>query len=228
MPEQRTALVTGAARGIGRAVAVQLCRRGFRVAASARSAEDAAELAAELGPAAIPLQLDVTSPSSVSHAAAAIGPVDVLISNAGVLLEDGSSDPLSASLATIEQTLTVNLLGAWRVAQAFVPGMMARGWGRVVFVSSGTGSFTAGIFGGSPGYSVSKTGLNALTQMLATHTAGSGVLVNAVNPGPTRTRMMPFAERSPNEAAGFVVAAALLPDGGPTGTLRRGEQEFGW
>lgn len=228
MPEQRTALVTGAARGIGRAVAGQLCSHGFRVAVSARSPEDAAEVAAELGPAAIPVQLDVTSPSSVSRAAAAIGPVDVLISNAGVLLEDGSRDPLSASLATIEQTVAVNLLGAWRVAQAFVPDMMERGWGRVVFVSSGTGSFSAGIFGGSPGYSVSKTGLNALTQMLATHTAGSGVLVNAVNPGPTRTRMMPFAERSPKEAAGFVVAAALLPDGGPTGTLRRGEQEFGW
>jgi NAD(P)-dependent dehydrogenase (short-subunit alcohol dehydrogenase family) len=226
MPEQRTALVTGAGRGIGRAVAEQLGRRGLRVVVATRDPADAEDVAAELR--ALPVQLDVTSPDSVRQAADRVGPVDVLVSNAGVLLEDGSADPLSASLDTVEQTLAVNLLGAWRVAQAFVPGMVERGWGRVVFVSSGTGSFTAGIFGGSPGYSVSKTGLNALTQMLARRTEGTGVLVNAVNPGPTRTRMMPFAQRSPEEAAGFVVDAALLPDDGPTGTLRRGEQEFGW
>ena len=226
MPEQRTALVTGAGRGIGRAVAEQLGRRGLRVVVAARDPAAAEDVAAELR--ALPVQLDVTSPDSVRQAADRVGPVDVLVSNAGVLLEDGSADPLSASLDTVEQTLAVNLLGAWRVAQAFVPGMVERGWGRVVFVSSGTGSFTAGIFGGSPGYSVSKTGLNALTQMLARRTEGTGVLVNAVNPGPTRTRMMPFAQRSPEEAAAFVVEAALLPDGGPTGTLRRGDQEFGW
>ncbi|HEU5268625.1 MAG TPA: SDR family NAD(P)-dependent oxidoreductase [Jatrophihabitans sp.] len=226
MPQQRTALVTGAGRGIGRAVAGQLCQHGLRVVVAARRYADAEAVAAELG--ALPVPLDVTSPDSVRQAADRLGSVDVLVSNAGVLLEDGTADPLTASLEVVEQTLAVNLLGAWRVAQAFVPGMVERGWGRVVFVSSGTGSFTAGIFGGSPGYSVSKTGLNALTQMLARRTEGTGVLVNAVNPGPTRTRMMPFAQRSPEEAAGFVVAAALLPDDGPTGTLRRGEQEFGW
>ena len=227
-PHRRTALVTGAGRGIGRAVAEQLHRAGFEVVVTARDASAADAVAAEIGPEVRALGLDVTSAADVAEARARVGRVDVLILNAGVLLEDGTSDPLSAPLDVIAETLRVNLLGAWRVAQAFVPAMVDRGWGRVVLVSSGTGSFSAGIFGGSPGYSVSKTGVNALTQLLATATEDTGVLVNAVNPGPTRTRMMPAAGRSPDEAAEFVLAAAMLPDGGPSGTLRRGEQTFAW
>jgi NAD(P)-dependent dehydrogenase (short-subunit alcohol dehydrogenase family) len=228
MPETRTALVTGANRGIGRAVAAELHRRGLRVVLTGRDGEQTAKAAAELGGKATWHALDVTDPDAVRAVADRVGPVDVLVSNAGVLLEDGAGDPLSVPLDVVERTLAVNLLGSWRVAQAFVPAMVRRGWGRVVLVSSGTGSFTAGLFTGSPAYSLSKAGINGLTQMLAACTAGSGVLVNAVNPGPTRTRMMPSGRRSVEDAARDVADAALLPDGGASGTLRRGEQTFGW
>jgi len=108
------------------------------------------------------------------------------VSNAGVLLEDGSADPLSASLDTVEQTLAVNLLGAWRVAQAFVPGMVERGWGRIVVVASvvakrGESRIAA--------YSASKHGVLGLVRSAAAELARTGVTVNAVCPGYVDTPM---------------------------------------
>lgn len=227
MPQPRTALVTGANRGLGRAVAAELHRRGVKLVVTAREYGAAAAVADELCTTVGAHQLDVTDEASIERARADIGRVDILVSNAGVLL-DGGTDPMSVPLELVERTLSVNLIGSWRVVQAFVPDMVAQGWGRVVFVSSGTGAFSAGLFRGAPGYSLSKTGINGLTQMLATHLKGSGVLVNAVNPGPTKTRMMPQGRRTPQEAAVDIADAATLPDGGPTGTFRRGEAEFGW
>ena len=227
MTKQRLALVTGATRGLGWAVAAELYRQGLRVVVTAREEPAARIAAAELGRDVLACQLDVTDAQSVVRARKEVGPVDILISNAGVLL-DGGTDPLSVPLHLVERTIEVNLVGSWRVAQAFVPDMIERGWGRVVFVSSATGSFGVGLFTGAPGYSVSKAGLNGLTQMLATYTTGTGVLVNAVNPGTTRTRMMPTGERSPEETALDVVDAALLPDDGPSGTFRRGNRVLSW
>lgn len=216
MTAQRTALVTGAGRGIGKAVAAELSRQGLRVVPTTRRPDEAGS----------PI-LDVTDAGSVREAADRIGPVDILICNAGVLLDPGS-DPLSVPLDLVERTLEVNLLGGWRVAQVFLPGMIDRGWGRVVFVSSGTGSFDQGLFTGAPGYSVSKAALNGLTMMLASHTKGTGVLVNAVNPGMTRTRMMPQAGRPVEEAARDVVHAATLPDDGPSGVFLRHRLPAPW
>ncbi|MGW4829000.1 SDR family NAD(P)-dependent oxidoreductase [Amycolatopsis sp. SB7-3] len=216
MTGKRTALVTGANRGIGQAVAAELSRRGLRVVPTTRQPDEAGSRI-----------LDVTDPDSVREAADEIGPVDVLICNAGVLLDSGS-DPLSVPLDLVERTLAVNLLGGWRVAQLFLPGMIDRGWGRVVFVSSGTGSVDQGLFTGAPGYSVSKAALNGLTMMLASHTKGTGVLVNAVNPGRTRTRMMPQAGRPVQEAAGDIVHAATLPDDGPSGVFLRNRLPTPW
>lgn len=227
MSEQRLALVTGANRGLGAAVAAELYRRGLCVVVTAREEPAARAAAAELGDDVLACQLDVTDAESVTRTRKQVGPVDILISNAAVLL-DGGTDPLSVPLHLVQRTIDVNLLGSWRVAQEFLPDMVERGWGRVVFVSSATGSFGVGLFTGAPGYAVSKAGLNGLTQMLATHTTGTGVLVNAVNPGTTRTRMMPTGERSPEEAALDIVDAALLPDGGPTGTFRRGNRVLSW
>ncbi|QYC40152.1 3-oxoacyl-[acyl-carrier-protein] reductase FabG [Nonomuraea coxensis DSM 45129] len=239
MGDKRTALITGANRGIGRAVAEELHRRGLRVIVTARSARDAATAAREIvevtgggagggiGGEVVGEALDVTDAAGVRDAARRIGAVDVLVSNAGVLLDAGT-DPLTVPLDVVERTLAVNLLGAWRVAQAFVPGMVSRGWGRVVFVSSGIGTFSIGLAAGTPAYSVSKVALNGLTTMLAARTAAGGVLVNAVNPGQTRTRMMPTAPRTAAEAALDVAHAATLPDDGPTGTLLRGTRPVPW
>ncbi|ONI77905.1 short-chain dehydrogenase [Actinosynnema sp. ALI-1.44] len=227
MDEHRVALITGANRGLGRAVAAELHLRGLAVVVTARRAADAARTAEELGSNVRAHQLDVTDEVSVRRAHDAIGHVDVLVSNAGVLLDAGT-DPLSVPLDLVQRTVAVNLLGSWRLAQAFVPDMVRRGWGRVVFVSSATGSFSVGLFSGAPGYSVSKTALNGLTTMLAASTQGTGVLVNAVNPGQTRTRMMPAALQRPEEAARDIADAATLPDDGPTGMFLRGDRAIGW
>lgn len=224
---QRIAVITGANRGLGLAAAAELHSRGLQVVLTAREHAEAVRAAAAIGPGVRAETLDVTDPEAVNAAAARIGPVDVLVSNAGVLL-DGGTDPLAVGLGLVERTLAVNLIGSWRVAQAFVPAMVDRGWGRVVFVSSGTGAFSNGLFTGTPAYSVSKTALNGLTTMLAKQTAGTGVLVNAVNPGMTRTRMMPKATREPREAAVAVADAATLPDDGPTGAFLRGETRLAW
>jgi NAD(P)-dependent dehydrogenase (short-subunit alcohol dehydrogenase family) len=221
----RTALITGAARGIGRALAAELYHRGLRVVLTARDADAARAAASEISPQVHSCALDVTDPVSIEGCRDAAGPVDVLVCNAGVLLDAGT-DPLTVPLDLVEETLRVNLLGSWRVAQAFLPAMVGRGWGRVVLISSGTTvEFGGALFAGAPGYSISKSALNGLTSMLAAQTAGSGVLVNAVNPGRVRTRMMASGQRLPEEAAQFIADVATLPASGPTGrflTSRRG------
>ncbi|MDM4718184.1 SDR family oxidoreductase [Micromonospora sp. WMMA1363] len=214
---RRHALVTGANRGIGRAVAAELRARGMALTVTARDPAAASDTAADLGPDVRARQLDVTDPGSVGTAAADVGPVDVLVCNAGVLL-DGGTGPLTTPLDLVEETLRVNLLGTWRVLQAFVPGMIRRGWGRVVVVSSGTtAEFGGALFAGAPGYSLSKSALNGLTTLVAGQTAGTGVLVNAVNPGRVRTRMMPRTTTPPEVPARFIADVASLPAGGPTG-----------
>ncbi|MFE0021538.1 SDR family NAD(P)-dependent oxidoreductase [Amycolatopsis sp. NPDC059021] len=217
----RTALVTGANRGIGHAVARALHRRGHRVVVTARDDETARRAAAGIGADVAALSLDVTDVDSVGRAARLAGPVDMLVCNAGVLL-DADTDPVVVDLALVERTFAVNLLGTWRTVQAFLPGMLGRGWGRVVFVSSGTTrEFGQGLFPRTPGYSLSKAAVNGLTTMLAAQVAGSGVLVNAVNPGRVRTRMMPGAASGPETAAAVIAEAAELPDDGPNGRFLR-------
>ncbi|MFG2860412.1 SDR family NAD(P)-dependent oxidoreductase [Streptomyces sioyaensis] len=227
MTTPRTALVTGANRGIGLATAQALYRAGWRVVLAARDRDAARAAAAETGPHAVGVALDVTLPESVAAARAAAGPVDALVSNAGVLLDAGY-DPLTVPVDLVRATLDVNVLGAWRVCQTFVPDMVRAGWGRVVLLSSGTGTFSHGLFTDAPGYSLSKTAVNGLTTLLAAHTRGTGVLVNAVNPGRTRTRMMPDAQGTVRDAADDVVAALGLPDDGPTGVLFRRGRIVGW
>lgn len=224
---RRTALVTGASRGLGRAVATALHGLGHQVLLAVRDERDGRRIAAELGGDASVLALDVGDPESVARAAKAAGPVDILVNNAGVQLDWGSK-PSAVAFDALEATFAVNLFGAWRVCQALLPGMVERGWGRVVMVSSGAGSFTNGIAAQCSAYSVSKAALNALASALATEVAGTGVLVNAVNPGLVRTRMRPDAEQSPEAAAEAVVHAATLPDDGPNGAFLRRGAVIGW
>ncbi len=215
------ARVTGANRGIGLAVSRALDARGIDVVVSARRFEDA-----DVG-LGTPVELDVTDDASVSAAVKEIGSVDILVNNAGVLLDDGTP-PDRVDLDVVARTLEVNALGAWRVSQAVLPGMVERGRGRIVMISSGTGAFSHGLFAGLPAYSVSKATLNAVTVLLASSVRGTGVLVNAVNPGRVRTRMVPDASVSPDEAAADVVWAATLPDDSPTGTFFRARKPTEW
>jgi NAD(P)-dependent dehydrogenase (short-subunit alcohol dehydrogenase family) len=134
----RTALVTGANRGLGHAVAARLHHLGHRVVIAARDQDAASAAAAGLGDPATGVALDVADAASVARARAAIGPVDIVVNNAAILLDRGipvaSIDPdlLAAHLA-------VNAAGALRVTQAFLPGMLDRGWGRIVMLSSENG-----------------------------------------------------------------------------------------
>ncbi|WAU82074.1 SDR family NAD(P)-dependent oxidoreductase [Streptomyces sp. Qhu-G9] len=216
----RTALVTGGARGIGLEIGRQLADRGLRVLVGARKLEAAEEACRAIGPAALPLALDVTSATSVGEAVQKAreltGGIDVLVNNAGVSL-DGELRPPYLDEGILRATLDTNLTGAWRMAEAVVPGMVEAGYGRVVNVTSSYGSLALMDSGRHPAYRMSKAALNALTRMLAAELAGTGVLVNAADPGWTRSGMGgSSAPRGPAEGADTPVWLATLPQGDET------------
>jgi NAD(P)-dependent dehydrogenase (short-subunit alcohol dehydrogenase family) len=144
-----------------------------------------------------------------------LGRLDVLVNNAGVLY-DTWQRPLSADLGVVREALETNTFGAWRTTRAFVPMMRRAGAGRIVNVSSGAGSLSR-MGASTPAYNVSKVALNALTRMLAAELRGSGILVNAVDPGWVATDMGGRGGRPVEDGAAGVVWAATLPDRGPTG-----------
>jgi NAD(P)-dependent dehydrogenase (short-subunit alcohol dehydrogenase family) len=227
--EKRTALVTGANRGIGLAIAEGLAVRGdIRVLAAARTKEEAAEAAKQIGADTVGVTLDLSDALAVEKRALAIqkeyGPIDILVNNAGVLV---SGDALSVSVADFSRSLIVNTASPFALIQALGRGMKARGWGRIVNVSSGWGAFSDGL-NGPAAYSVSKAALNAVT-VNAVHALGRSVKVNAACPGWVRTRMGgEAAPRSPDEGADTPIWLATLPDSGPTGGFFRDRKRIDW
>jgi len=223
---RRVALVTGANRGIGFEVCQRLAARGWRVFLGARDYAKGDAAARRLQGDVSPVALDVNDPDAPFRLSAAIGQVDVLINNAGIHYDTWET-ALAADWRTVREAFETNLFGAWRMAQAFAPEMRARGWGRVVNVSSGAGSL-ASMGAGTPAYATSKAALNALTRVLAGELAGSGVLVNAVCPGWVATDMGGAGGRPVAEGAGSVLWAVDLPDDGPTGGFFRDGQPVAW
>ena len=224
----RTALVTGANRGIGLEAARQLGEAGLDVVLTARDADAGRAAAAALD--ARFEQLDVASDESVRECAARLDrdgiEVDVLVNNAGVLLSGGI---LEVDDALVRETLETNLLGPLRTARVFMPPMLARGYGRVVNVSSGSGSLTeASPY--TPAYSISKAALNMLTRQLAFAAEGRGdVKVNAMCPGWVRTDMGGgAAPRTAAEGADTIVWLATLPSDGPTNGFFRDRRPAAW
>jgi 2-hydroxycyclohexanecarboxyl-CoA dehydrogenase len=189
MPE-RVALVTGGARGIGRAIALALAADGRRVAIGDLSVEDV-----DIPLDAVPLlvRLDVTDSRSVAIAVdeveRGLGPVDILVNNAGW---DEMRPFLESDEPFWDRVIEVNFKGGLRTARRIVPGMVERGWGRVVNIGS-----DAGRVGSSQEsvYSGAKGGVIAFTKTLAREVARRGVTANTVCPGPTRTPML--AEMEP-------------------------------
>lgn len=228
----RTALVTGANRGIGRAAALALGRAGLQIiATSRRDPEAVADELRDAGVDARGARLDVGDPDSVERCSRALAEngnaVDVLVCNAGVLIDSGGV--LDVDDQTLRDTLEVNLLGAWRCARAFVPAMLDRGYGRVVMVSSAAGQVTD-TSAYAPAYSVSKAALNLLTRKLAIEARGHGdVKVNAMCPGWVATDMGGAgAPRTPEQAADTIVWLATLPADGPSDGFFRDREPIAW
>lgn len=228
MSPNRTALVTGANRGIGLAIARGLAERGIHVLAAARSIDKARTAVDELDGPATGVALDLSEPGVVGEAArqlaGAHGPIDILINNAGVLVADDLED---LELADFVHSLQVHLIAAFELIQALGVPMRERGWGRIVSMTSGWGAFAEGL-GGPPAYAISKTGLNALTVKTA-QALGSQVKVNAADPGWVRSDM--GGERAPGsieQGADTPIWLATLPDDGPTGGFFRKRRPVDW
>jgi NAD(P)-dependent dehydrogenase (short-subunit alcohol dehydrogenase family) len=226
----RTVLVTGANRGIGREVARQLVDAGDDVAVTARDLAAAEQVAGELGPGAVAIRLDVTDQPSVDAAAQLVedrfGRLDVLVNNAATHY-DTWQRASSADLRIVQEALDTNLLGAWRVTLALLPILRRGAHSRIVNVSSESGSL-AGMGAGTPGYHVSKAGLNALTRTLAAELRSDDILVNAVCPGWVATDMGGPGGRPVAEGAASVIWAVDLPDDGPTGGFFRDGRPVPW
>jgi 3-oxoacyl-[acyl-carrier protein] reductase len=186
------ALVTGAAGGIGRETALLLAEEGAAVAVADVRVEGAEETAADVrrrGAPALALPLDVTDEASVGAAVRAagesLGPLEVLVNSAGIY-RVGALDEVTPE--AWDATLAVNLRGTFLVCRAVLPGMLARGRGSVVNLSSISGRTKATL--AAPSYVASKAGVIGLTMSLAAQGAARGVRVNAVAPGPADTEMI--------------------------------------
>jgi NAD(P)-dependent dehydrogenase (short-subunit alcohol dehydrogenase family) len=181
--EGRRAVVTGAGKGIGRAICVAMAEAGADILAFSRTAADLAGLAPEitaLGRRFATLAGDVTDPSAIRRlvdaAEQALGGADILVNNAGVVYPEPA---LATPASHWHHTLAVNLTAPFLCAQAFAPAMLARGWGRIINISSDSGVV------GAPdhaAYCASKGGLNALTRVLAVEWGPGGITVNAIAP----------------------------------------------
>jgi NAD(P)-dependent dehydrogenase (short-subunit alcohol dehydrogenase family) len=225
----RTALITGGNRGIGLAVAKGLAAAGLRVVIGSRSLPDGQAAARSITDTpATAIELDVADPGSIDAAVASLGreriAIEVLVNNAGIY---STGDSFTVAMSAVRESMEVHLFGPLALCRALVPGMVARGYGRVVNVSSGYGAFSSGL-GPDTAYAISKAALNALTLKLAGEVRGD-IKINAGCPGWVRTRMGgKSATSSVEEGADTIVWLATLPASGPTGGFFRHRRLVAW
>jgi NAD(P)-dependent dehydrogenase (short-subunit alcohol dehydrogenase family) len=232
MRNQKTALVTGANKGIGFEVARQLARQSFRVFLGARN-ENAGRAAVEKlreDGDVIFLKIDIADANSIRAAAEEFSRqsdrLDVLVNNAGILLDEDKS-ALTMTPEIFETTLRTNTLGPWLVAQTFAPLLKKSQAPRIVNVSSGGGQLEDGADGWAPGYCVSKTALNGVTAQLAA--ALPNCAVNSVCPGWVRTDMGgEGATRSVGEGAATIVWLATEAPHDLTGKFVKDRKVIPW
>ena len=227
-----TVLITGANRGLGLETAHQLGEKGYHVLVGIRSREAGRQAEALLRGAGIRadlIDLDMRDPESINAAVDAAfklaGRLDALINNAAMHY-DTHQRVGAPDFDIVEEALTVNALGPWRMAVAALPLLERSSRPRIVNVSSESGAWSS-MTGTTPAYSLSKLALNGLTRMMAAEWKDQGILVNAVCPGWTATDMGGGGRPVPEGAKG-IVWAATLPDDGPTGGFFRDGAPIDW
>jgi NAD(P)-dependent dehydrogenase (short-subunit alcohol dehydrogenase family) len=245
MPDKRIALVTGANQGVGLQVAKELVANGVTVLVGSRNFERGEVAVREIGAGAIALQLDVTDRVSIAEAAERVhkefGRLDLLVQNAAVSnTRKGSlslqeyaqiSRASNASLDEVRAVWETNVFGVLAVYQAMLPLLRESSDARIINVSSAVGSLTLNadpaypfhpMFG--PVYPASKVALNAVTLAMMVELESTGIKVNLVSPGFTRTNLNGYeGTQSLEEGSREVVRVALLGPDGPTGTFTRWE-----
>ena len=249
--DKPVALVTGANQGIGLQIAKDLVSHGFTVLVGSRNLERGEVAAREVGPDARALQLDVTDQDSIAAAAERIrkdlGRLDVLVNNAAISntskLPGQSVEeycklnrPSNASLDEVRAIWETNVFGVLAVYQAMLPLLREAPAARIVNVSSGVGSLTTNAGPASPyrhiflpGYSASKTALNAMTLAMAIELESTGIKVNAACPGFTKTNLNNYTgTQTVEEGAREPVRLALLGPDGPTGTYSNTAGPIPW
>ena len=206
----RVALVTGASRGIGAAVARRLAAEGARVGLLARSEGPLRALADEIGGGAFDIPCDLTQDGAAELAAGALHEVcgrapDLLVNNAGAFLVAPTAE---TTLAEFRSTVETNLIAPFALVSAFLPGMRTRGDGHVVTIGS---IADRAIFPGNAAYSASKFGLRALHEVMRAELRGTGVRTSLVSPAAVDTEL--WNEIDPDNRAGFTPRAMMLPAG---------------
>jgi NAD(P)-dependent dehydrogenase (short-subunit alcohol dehydrogenase family) len=230
--QQRVAVVTGANRGIGLEVVRQLAEGDYIVVLGSRDLEKGEAAAKRLGARdrVLVRRLDVTRERDITglrdELADSYGVLHALVNNAAINY-DPHEEATDADLDVVRETLETNIFGAWRMCQAFIPLLRQSQHGRIVNVSSESGSLSE-MGGGSPAYATSKTALNALTRMLAAELRRDHILVNSVSPGWVATDMGGPGGRPVGDGAASVVWAVELPDDGPTGGFFRDGRSVPW
>jgi NAD(P)-dependent dehydrogenase (short-subunit alcohol dehydrogenase family) len=229
----KTALITGANKGIGHEVARQLAAKGFHVFVGARNAKAGRKAAEEIssgGGKATFLEIDVSDNDSVTNASREFSNIenhlDVLVNNAGIIA-DGDNAILEINDDIFRKTLETNTLGPLRVTRAFVPLLRKSKSPRVINVSSGGGQLSDGADGWAPAYCISKTALNGVTVQLAA--VLPKFAVNSMCPGWVRTEMGgENASRSVQEGADTIVWLASEAPQNLTGKFLRDRKEIPW
>jgi 3-hydroxy acid dehydrogenase/malonic semialdehyde reductase len=177
-----TVFVTGASSGFGAAIARRFATQGFRVVASARRADRIKALAAELGPAVLPVTLDVRDRSAVAEVVAGLpadfAEIDILVNNAGLALGMGQAQ--DADLDQWDQMIDTNCKGLTYCTRAILPGMVARGRGHVISLGSVAGTYP---YPGGNAYAGSKAFVHEFSLALRSDLSGTGVRVTCVEPG---------------------------------------------
>jgi len=231
----KVAIVTGGNRGIGFGICRQLAQQGVRVVLTSRDEAKGEAACRKLREAGLPVafhKLDVTCASSIAALAAFVtaefGRVDILINNAGVMIDPRGSRLLDSKLETYRETFETNVFGPLALTQALLPLMQQKDYGRIVNISSNFGRLSD-MGTGTPAYRISKTALNAVTCIVAAETKGANILVNSMSPGWVKTDMGgPNAPRSIAQGADTAVWLATLPDGGPTGGFFLDRRPIPW